>query len=164
MPYWLMRAVEPIVAYGLREFRTEGANREHILREVALMGALVGTGMPAAQAIRLVEAMEPQLLGMPRGETQEPDHAGYPDMGGWGKGFPWMGFPGMGFPGMGFPGKGYPGMGYPGMGYPGMGYPGMGGWGKDGFGKGMMGPWGKMMPGPMGWPQGGQDPMGTQPQ
>jgi len=139
MPYWLMRAVEPIVAHGLREFRTEGANREHILREVALMGALVGTGMPAAQAIRLVEAMEPQLLGMPRGETQEPDHAGYPDMGGWGKGFPWMGFPGMGFPGMG-------------------------GWGKDGFGKGMMGPWGKMMPGPMGWPQGGQDPMGTQPQ
>lgn len=162
MPQWLMRAVEPIVAHGLREMRTEGADREHILREVALMSALVGTGMPAVQAIRLVEAMEPQLLGMPRGEAREPEHAGYPDMGGWG-----MGFPGMGFPGMGYPGMGYPGMGYPGMGYPGMGYPGMGGWGKDGFGKGMMmGPWGKM-PGaaPMGWPQNGQDPMqGTQPQ
>ena len=154
MPHWLMRAVEPIVAHGLREMRMEGANREHILREVALMSALVGTGMPAAQAIRLVEALEPQLLGMPRGEAREPEHAGYgyPEMGGFGKGFPGMGFPGMGFPGMG---------------YPGMGYPGMGGWGKDGFGKGMMiGPWGKM-PGaaPMGWPQNGQDPMqGTQPQ
>lgn len=149
MPHWLMRAVEPIVAHGLREMRMEGANREHILREVALMSALVGTGMPAAQAIRLVEALEPQLLGMPRGEAREPEHAGYgyPEMGGFGKGFPGMGFPGMGFPGMG--------------------YPGMGGWGKDGFGKGMMmGPWGKM-PGaaPMGWPQNGQDPMqGTQPQ
>ena len=106
MPQWLMRAVEPIVAHGLREMRTEGADREHILREVALMSALVGSGMPAAQAIRLVEAMEPQLLGMPRGETREPEHAGYgqyPDMGGYGKGFPGMGFPGMGFPGMGGP-------------------------------------------------------------
>ena len=160
MPYRLMRAVEPIVAHGLRELRMEGANREHTLREVALMGALVGMGMPASQAIRLVEAMAAELLGMPRGEAREPEHAGYggyPGQGGWGKGFPGMGFPGMGFPGMG----------YPGMGYPGMGYPGMGGWGKDGFGKGMMmGPWGKMPGGaPMGWPQDGQDYMqGTQPQ
>lgn len=137
LPFRYAQAVEPIVRHGLREGSVPGANLTHVLREVAIMGALVGAGLPAQEAIRQVEAVERQLLGWQPGEVVE-----YGPMGGAG----YMKPPGMGFgkqPGMGKP----PGMGFgkpPGM------MPGMGG--KGGKMPGMMpgmGGKGSKMPGMM---------------
>ncbi|HEY8347194.1 MAG TPA: hypothetical protein VIL07_07945 [Symbiobacteriaceae bacterium] len=73
MPHQFRQKVEPIVRHGLRELRA-GAPVDHVLREVALMAALVGTGLSASEAIRAVERAEPQLLGLPRGEEWEGWH------------------------------------------------------------------------------------------
>lgn len=76
MPYRFMRSVEPIVRHGLRELRL-GLPIDHVLREVTLMGALVGTGESPRRAIRTVERLEPRLLGLARGEAGEWYHRGY---------------------------------------------------------------------------------------
>lgn len=76
MPHRFLRAVEPVVAHGLREMSVEGANLEHTLLEVALMSALVGSGVAPTQAIRRVEAEEAELLRTHPGEAVEPYHAG----------------------------------------------------------------------------------------
>lgn len=68
------RTLTPIVQHGTREIRM-GAPLEHVLREVALVGALMGTGMTAQQALQYVEQRERQMIGMPaRGEAWEPWH------------------------------------------------------------------------------------------
>lgn len=77
MPHRFMRAVESLVAHGLREMSVEGASLEHVLREVALMGALVGSGVDPTEAIRQVESIEPQLLRTHPGERIEPYYPGH---------------------------------------------------------------------------------------
>lgn len=138
LPLRFVPLIEPIVQHGQREASMEGASLVHTLREVALMGALVGSGLPPQQAIEMVEAMEPQLIGpSPAGEYEKPwtMGKGWPGMakggmmGKGGMGKPWPG--GMGWSGMGKPWPGSMG-GWPGgMGWPGMGKPwpgSMGGW------------------------------------
>ncbi|MFZ5827565.1 MAG: hypothetical protein ACOY94_24955 [Bacillota bacterium] len=78
----------------MREMSVEGANLEHTLREVALMAALVGSGVSPTQAIRRVEVEEAQLLRGHPGEAVEPYHTGAFGAGQlmqpWGKGTqPW---------------------------------------------------------------------------
>lgn len=92
-----MRRIEPIVRHGLREIEG-GAAVEHTLREVALMGVLVGRGVPPAEAIRRVERREGPEAGLMPGESWERMH--HPGMHGWagggycgvpmyGAGMPW---------------------------------------------------------------------------
>lgn len=76
MPHRYLRAVEALVAHGVREMSVEGASLEHTLREVALMAALVGAGANPTTAIRQVEAIEPELLRMHPGEAIEGFHTG----------------------------------------------------------------------------------------
>lgn len=80
-----LRQIDPLVQHGLREIQS-GAPVDHILREVALMGTLVGSGMNVNQAIRAVEQVERQILsygGYERVETQF--HRGAPGQAGYGK-------------------------------------------------------------------------------
>lgn len=56
-----LRQIEPLVRHGIQELR-QGAPIDHTLREVALMGTMVGAGLNANQAIRTVERFESQLL------------------------------------------------------------------------------------------------------
>ena len=70
MPHRYVRAIDPIVQHGIRELR-EGATVGHTLTEVALMGALVGAGATPTQAVRQVEQMERQLIGMGAWERAE---------------------------------------------------------------------------------------------
>ncbi|HWI63038.1 MAG TPA: hypothetical protein VNT75_14415 [Symbiobacteriaceae bacterium] len=57
-----LRQIEPLVRHGIQELR-EGTSLPHTLAEVAMMGALIGAGASANQAIRTVERLETQLLG-----------------------------------------------------------------------------------------------------
>lgn len=54
--------VDTLVNHAVSEIQG-GANVQHVLREVALMGALVGAGISADRAIREVERAEAQLVG-----------------------------------------------------------------------------------------------------
>lgn len=56
-----LRQIEPIVRHGIQELQG-GAPVDHTLREVALIGMLVGGGASVTEAIRTVERLEPQLL------------------------------------------------------------------------------------------------------
>jgi hypothetical protein len=75
MPQRFVGSVAPLVRHGLQELQY-GLPVEHVLREVALMGALVGTGVTPTQAVQAVERVEPTLLGLARGEERESFHAG----------------------------------------------------------------------------------------
>jgi hypothetical protein len=80
----LLQSVEPVVRHGLREVQG-GAPIQHALREIALMAALIGSGVPPAEAIRRVESGERGLIGFPPGgepweRGQYPGH-GYPGPG-----------------------------------------------------------------------------------
>jgi hypothetical protein len=89
-----MGSVDALVNHGLSELQG-GTSPAHVLREVALMGALVGAGMTASRAIRSIESAEARLVGgAERAET------GYHTGAGMGMGMP-MGM-GMGV-GMGMP-------------------------------------------------------------
>ncbi len=128
MPHRYIRAVEPVVQHGLREMSLEGASLEHVIREVALMGALVGAGSTATEAIRQVEAIERELIGpSPAGEYLGAGAGAVPGAGMYGKG---KGMPGVDMYGKG---KGMPGVDMYGKG---KGMPGAGMYGK---GKGMPG-------------------------
>jgi hypothetical protein len=76
MPHRYIPMLEPIVRHGMRELNT-GAPIPHVLRQVALTSALVGAGLPPARAHRIVESLEPLLIGMGPWERFEPYHAGY---------------------------------------------------------------------------------------
>lgn len=76
MPYRFLPLVDPVVRHGLWELGT-GAPISHVLWQVALTSALVGAGMTPDQALRVVEAHEPALLGFHPGEPLEPYHRGY---------------------------------------------------------------------------------------
>lgn len=102
MPHKLLKMVEPIVRHGMREL-AEGVPVEHVLYEVALMAALVGSGVPAAQAIATIEKHEAELIGAPAGERAERKH--WAPGGHWHPGaamMPW----GCGHMGKGMGGKG----------------------------------------------------------
>jgi hypothetical protein len=58
----MVRTLDPIVQHGIEELRA-GVSIEHTLREVALMGAMVGKGASPAEAIRAVERREEALIG-----------------------------------------------------------------------------------------------------
>ena len=94
-----LQQIEPLVRHGIQELQA-GAPIDHTLREIALMGALVGSGVGVNQAIRSVERIEPQLLsfgGYERAETQfhpgvgKQQQAGYGVPYGYGK--PQVGMP-----------------------------------------------------------------------
>lgn len=74
MPHRFVRQIEPLVTHGIRELQ-EGVPLDHILREVALMGALVGAGLTARGAITTVEQQEAALIGGHPAEVAEPFHA-----------------------------------------------------------------------------------------
>lgn len=63
MPHRLVRMVEPIVRHGIRE-NALGVPLEHTLRQVAIMGVLVGAGASPARAIASVERREASLIGI----------------------------------------------------------------------------------------------------
>lgn len=150
--------MDPIVRHGMRELK---GPLKHTLREVALIGALVGAGTPVNEAIRRVEQMEPRWVGRMPGEEWERMHGGWA-----GAGMPGMMPGGMGMPGMGMTGKPMPPMGMPGKGVYGMAGAGKGmagsavvGSGVPGMGMaavgvpmgGMMPPYGKSMYGGKGY-------------
>jgi hypothetical protein len=172
MPRRFVRQVEPIVHHGLRELRL-GIPVDHTLREVALMGALVGAGMSPVQAIHSVERHEAALIGMPRGEQFE--MMCHPQLAYGGK--PWtMGAPDMGYgkppacpTGMGKPPACPTGMGKPPVSPMGLGKPPVSpmGFGKPpvspmGFGKPPISPmgFGKPPVSPMGFGKPPVSPMG----
>jgi hypothetical protein len=76
MPQRFIPLLEPIVRHGVRELNT-GAPILHVLRQVALTSALVGAGLPPDQAHRIVESLEPLLIGMGPWERFEPYYPGY---------------------------------------------------------------------------------------
>lgn len=74
MPHRFVRQIEPLVAHGIRELQ-EGVPLDHTLREIALMGALIGAGLSARGAITTVEQQEAALVGLHPAEIAEPFHA-----------------------------------------------------------------------------------------
>jgi hypothetical protein len=70
--------LRPIVRHGLRELAA-GANMEHVLYEVSLMGWFVGRGLSPREAIRRVESRERRWIGFEgaeRAERMEGFHGG----------------------------------------------------------------------------------------
>jgi hypothetical protein len=141
-------SITPLVHHGLRELQL-GLPIDHVLREVALMGVLVGAGMSPAKAIRSVEKAEPALLGLRPGEEREGFHGGM---------MPGGMMPGGMMPGAPMPGGMMPGAPMPGGMMPGGMMPG--GMMPGGMMPGGMMP-GGMMPG--GMMPGGMMPGGMMP-
>lgn len=57
----MARMVEPAVEHGVKEM-SKGAPVEHAMREVALIGLMIGVGYPAHMAVRHVERKEHMMM------------------------------------------------------------------------------------------------------